>query len=427
MPYPRVVQVSQPRLARARIAVSVLFFTNALTLTTWLPRLAEIQRDVKLSDFEVGIALSAGAAGGVLAGVFAGSLIHRFGSNAIGVITLLLILPVLPFIGLAGGVWALGAVLLVIGALDAVMDAAMNTHSMRIQHGYHELGQRRSILNGFHGFWSLGTVAGGLVGVTTAAIGLSLSWSLLLVAIACGVAVLTTRSWLLPGKDPESYLESEQDDDATAIAQTSPDPSSLGLPSPTNIAASSGALAVFSRPMIWGLGAFIIFAVMVEDIPARWSSIYLTSIDTPAALVGWGFVAFTVAMTAGRFLGDRIVDALGERRWTQIAMAASALALGAALWAGTLWTFLLGCAVTGFGVATLFPAAIRAAAHVPGVRPAVGVATVSWLSRAGFVFAPLGVGAIASGFGVSWGVFIAVIAALTLLPLSFIIKSEMSR
>jgi len=54
-------------LQRARIAVSVLFFTNALTLSAWLPRLAELQSDLSMSDIEVGAALAAGAAGGVAA------------------------------------------------------------------------------------------------------------------------------------------------------------------------------------------------------------------------------------------------------------------------------------------------------------------------------------------------------------------------
>ena len=71
------------------------------------------------------------------------------------------------------------------------------------------------------------------------------------------------------------------------------------------------------QPIIWGLGLFIILAVMIEDIPGRWSSIYLTDIGAPSVTVGWGFVAFTVAMTIGRFTGDRIIDALGERRWTR--------------------------------------------------------------------------------------------------------------
>ena len=410
-------------MQRARIAVSVLFFTNALTLSAWLPRLAELQSDLGMSDIEVGAALAAGAAGGVAAGISAGPLINRWGSNRIAVLTLFALLPVLPFIGLAPGAWMLGFVLLIMGGLDAVMDAAMNSHAMRVQHDMKGIGVNRSILNTFHGFWSLGTVAGGLIGVATAAIDLSIAWTMTFVAVLCGVLVLSARPWLLPGVDPESFLESA--DDPTDGAQ--PDPGSLAAAGPVSATERQAASRVLAQPIIWGLGAFIILAVMIEDIPGRWSSIYLTDIGTPAAYVGWGFVAFTAAMTAGRFLGDRIVDSLGERRWTRIAMTASAVVLGSSLIAQSTWLFLVGCAVTGFGVATLFPAAMRAAAHLPGVKPATGVATLSWLSRAGFVTAPLAVGAIAEGLGVGWGIGVAVLAAIALVPLSAILKWEKTR
>jgi len=407
LPYIRRVIPTTRVIARARVAVSALFFANALTLSAWLPRLAELQADLTMTDFEIGAALAAGAVGGVLAGIFAGPLINRRGSNWVAVIALVALLPVLPLIGLAPGAWIFGIVLLIVGALDAVMDAAMNSHAMRVQHDMHQAGNHRSILNAFHGFWSLGTVAGGMAGVS----------------VLCGALVLATRHWLLPGHDPDTFLASEED----PSRETAPDPGSLTAPGPASADERTAATRVMRQPAIWGLGAFIILAVMIEDIPARWSSIYLTDIGVAAAYVGWGFVAFTAAMTAGRFLGDRIVDALGERRWTRIAMAASSIALGAALVAQSLWLFLIGCAITGFGVATLFPAAMRAAAHLPGIRPATGVATVSWLSRAGFVVAPLAVGAIAEGAGVGWGIGVAVIAALALIPLASMLRSAKSR
>lgn len=403
---------SARELQRARIAVSVLFFVNALTLSAWLPRLAELQRELSLTDFDLGLALAAGAIGGVAAGTLAGPLIGRFGSNTVAVLALVLILPVLPAIGLSSGLWMLAVVLLIIGGLDAVMDAAMNAHAMRVQHGI-----KSSILNTFHGYWSLGTVAGGLIGVSTAAIGLPLAWSLLSVSVLCAGLVLTTRRWLLPGADPDSFLDSPVD-----LDHVNPDPGSFATAAPR----AAVTKRVIARPIIWALGVFIILAVMIEDIPGRWSSIYLADIGTPERFVGWGYVAFTAAMTAGRFLGDRIVDSLGERLWTRIAMSATALVLGGSLVVGTAWAFIIGCAVTGFGVATLFPAAMRAVAHLPGIKPATGVATLSWLSRAGFVAAPLAVGAIADGIGIAWGVGIAALAAVALLPLSAILKSEKS-
>lgn len=401
-------------LFRARIATSALFAANALTLSAWLPRLAEVQQDLALSDVQIGAALSAGAVGGLLAGVWAGPLMNRSSSRAVALVCLVGLIPVLPLLGFADQFALIAIALFFIGALDAVMDAAMNAHSIRIQHL-----SKRSILNGFHGFWSLGTVLGGIVGVASAAVGLSLGWTLTLVAILVALIGLAPSRWLLRGPDPHSYVDDESIDERDIDGLGNADPSSLSMARTTT--------RVVLRPIIWALGAFIILAVMIEDIPARWGSIYLTDIGTPAAMAGWGFVAFTTAMTIGRFTGDRIIDALGERRWVQLSMATTAVVLGAGLLISTAWAFIIASAVTGFGVATLFPAAIRAAGHLPGVRPAVGISMVSWLSRAGFVVAPLAVGAIAEGFGAAWGIGITVIAAAILVPLSTVLRSEKSR
>lgn len=417
VPGPRVRNVSTSSdapesLTRARLATSALFAANALTLSAWLPRLAEVQQNLGLSDVEIGVALSGGAVGGLLAGVWAGPLINRSSSRTVAIVSLIVMAPVLPFLGFAGDFAFVALALFVIGALDAVMDAAMNAHSIRVQHL-----TSRSILNGFHGFWSLGTVLGGVIGVASAALGLSLGWTLTIVAVLVMLIGLLPSRWLLPGADPHSYTDEPEMDERDIEGLGTADPASLSMPTPR----------IVLRPIIWGLGAFIILAVMIEDIPARWGSIYLSDIGTPAAMTGWGFVAFTSAMTVGRFTGDRIIDALGELRWVRISMAITAVVLGAGLLIATPWAFIVAAAVTGFGVATLFPAAIRAAAHLPGVRPAVSISMVSWLSRAGFVVAPLAVGAIAEGFGVTWGIALTVVAAVILVPLSAVLKSGRSR
>jgi fucose permease len=167
------------------------------------------------------------------------------------------------------------------------------------------------------------------------------------------------------------------------------------------------------------LAAFIMAAILVEDVPARWGSVYLTDrMDNPEAWIAVTYVVLTSAMTVGRFTGDRLVERFGEVRWIRWSMAAVAIAMAAALIIGTPLAFVIASAVSGFGVATLFPAAMRAASRLPGVTPATGVALVTWFSRIGFVISPLAVGLIAQGAGIGWGVGIVVVAALAIIPLA---------
>jgi fucose permease len=167
------------------------------------------------------------------------------------------------------------------------------------------------------------------------------------------------------------------------------------------------------------LAAFIMAAILVEDVPARWGSVYLTDrMGNPEAWIAVTYVALTSAMTLGRFTGDRLVERFGEVRWIRWSMTAVALAMAAALIIGTPLAFVIASAVSGFGVATLFPAAMRAASRLPGVTPATGVALVTWFSRVGFVISPLAVGLIAQGAGIAWGVGIVVVAALAIIPIA---------
>lgn len=394
-------------LQRARIAVSVLFIINAVTLSSWLPRLAELQSELALSNAELGLVLAAGASGGLVVGPLSGYLVARSNSARVSIVSFVLMALALPVIGLVRNGWMLAAVLLWLGALDAVMDGAMNAHGLRVQHRY-----GRSVINSFHGYWSLGTVAGAIVGSVSLVVGLSLGWTLALVAVASVAALALTARWLLAGPDPDGHA----DDDALAEAAAAVDPGSVAVGAP-----AGGYGRVLTR-MTALLGVFTLLAVIIEDIPARWSSIYLTDLGAPASLVGLGFTAFTVAMTVGRFTGDALVNRFTEATVVRVSMALAGSALGLALLVGTSWAYIAACVVIGLGVATLFPAAMHAATRIPGVRPAMGVATVGWIARGGFVVAPIAVGAIAERFGLAWGLTVPIVAAAILIPLSTILR-----
>ena len=415
IPPPRVALVPTTPLQRARIAVSVLFVINAVTLSSWLPRLAELQSNLALDNAQLGLVLAAGAAGGLIIGPLSGYLVARSNSARVSVVSFVLMALALPAIGLVRNGWMLAVVLLWLGALDAVMDGAMNAHGLRVQHRY-----GRSVINSFHGYWSLGTVAGAVVGSVSLVVGFPLGWTLTLVAAASAAALAATARWLLAGPDPDEH---SADDDALAEATSTADPGSVAVGSAVQRSRrpAEGYGRVLTR-MTALLGVFTLLAVIIEDIPARWSSIYLTDLGAPASMVGLGFTAFTVAMTVGRFTGDALVNRFSEATVVRVSMALAGSTLGVALLVGTTWAYIGACVVIGLAVATLFPAAMHAATRIPGVRPAMGVATVGWIARGGFVVAPIAVGAIAERFGLAWGLTVPIVAAAALIPLSTILR-----
>ena len=376
--------IDETAVARARTAVSVLFVVNALGQAIWAARLIDIQRSLGVNALELGSTLAAYSVGGIIVGPLAGVLVHRWGSARVTIVSGVAYMATIPFVGFATTSVVLAGVFLLGGAVDATMDSAMNAHALRVQKRY-----SRSIINAFHGFWSVGTVIGGVVGAVTGALAISLGWTLTAASIASIVAIFVVAKQLLPGDDPHSHV---------------PDQTSGGRRQ------VSGVLLL--------LGLFTLLAVVIEVAPPSWSSVYLTGIGAPAFLVGAGFVAFTAAQTTGRFVADRLVDAFGEPAVIRTGMAASAVALGAALLTANPWAFIAASFIVGFAVAPLFPSAMRAAAHIPGVRPAMGVATVGWMARGGFGFAPIIVGAVINAHGVGWGMAMPILAAVALIPLA---------
>lgn len=398
-------------LKRARLVTIFLFFFNGIALSAITPRLAELQDQLSMSDLALGVVLSAGAAGGLFFGPFAAMGMRKFGSGQFSMIALVLMLPLLPLVGLAPSIFILGIVIFAIGAVDSVLDAAQNAHGLQVQRFY-----KRSIINNMHAFWALGTVTGALIGAITLALDFSLTWSLFFVSIIGLLGALATFRWLLPKSLTSTNNQAELAEEIHADHLTAIDPGSV---------APAGRITRFHiGSMLTAIGLLTLLAVIVEDVPQRWSSIYLTDLGVDGAQVGLGVVAFTIALTVGRFIGDRFVNRFGERRVAQISMGITAVALTAALVAGNFYAYIGACVVVGLGIATLFPAAMHAATFVKGTNPETAITVVSWISRAGFVFAPFMVGLIADKVGITWGISIAVLAAMLLIPLSQVLRSK---
>jgi len=356
-------------LRRARLAVTACFFLNAVFYANVVPRLPDIKADLGLSNASLGAALAAMPLGALLAALSSAALIRRFTSARVASWGLVLLGVVLFGIALAPNWPALAGVLLIAGALDAVIDVAQNAHGLRVQRLY-----RRSILNGFHAYWSIGAVCGGLLGSAAAGLDVPLPLHLGASAVVFGLVAAAAYPLMLPGDDH---------------ADRDPEPERA-----TGSAARAGR-----RTAVLAMAALALLGVcgaVVEDVGASWSALYLRSeLVAGAAAAGLGFVALQSAMTVGRLTGDRIVDRFGQRRVARVGGAVIAVGMGLALAVPSVATTLIGFALAGLGVATLIPAVYHAADELPGLRRGTGLAVINWLLRIGFLLSPPVIGLLA--------------------------------
>ncbi|MEV4708294.1 MFS transporter [Actinoplanes sp. NPDC049316] len=378
---------------RARVAVAAVFLTNGALFANLVPRYPEVKETLGLSNALLGTALAAAPLGALTGGLFAGAVIRLIRSARAGAWGIPLIAAGFLLVAVAPSWWALAAVLFVAGAADAIVDVAQNAHGLRVQRLY-----GRSIVNSFHGVWSIGAVLGGLMGSAAAGLRIPLVIHLVVAGVLFSTVALLAYRFLLPGPD-----DTERE------------------PAPATRRAFTSA-AVW---MLAALGGLALFGALVEDAGASWGALFLTEdLSAPAATAGLAFVALQVAMTVGRLLGDRAVDRFGQRTVTRTGGAVAAAGMGFALAFPSVGTALAGFALAGLGTATLVPAAMHTADELPGLPPGAGLTIVSWVLRVGFLASPPLVGLVADHSSLRVGLLSVVIAGVGTLILGRVLLNR---
>ncbi len=357
----------------ARLAVMAVFFLNGAALGGWFPRIPEVQRDLRLSDGALGLALLGTAVGALVAQPATGWLIARWGSRRVTAVAALALCAALPLPPLATTLPRLLVALSALGAANGVLDVAMNVQAVAVERRY-----ARPIMASFHGLFSLGGLAGAALAGLVAGRGVAPEPHLLTAAIVLAVVALVARRWLVP-------VDGE-------------------------VGAAGPAFARPSRALA-GLG-IVAFCVLVgEGAVADWSAVYLrTTLGTSAGYAAAGYAVFSLTMAAGRLTGDRLTARLGPVAIVRSGGALVALGLGLALLAGRPLAGLVGFACVGAGLACAFPLVLSAAGRAPGQSPGAAIAAVAAAGYTGFLAGPPVIGFVAELFGLRVG--LAVVALL---------------
>ena len=377
----------------ARIGVAVLFLTNGALFANLLPRYPAIKADLGLTNTEFGLAVACFPLGALIAGLAAGALIRRFRSSRVAVAGTILTSAGVLLAGLSP-TWALLAgALFLAGTMDAVTDVAQNSHGLRVQRRY-----GRSIINSFHAIWSMGAVAGGLMGAAAAGLGVPVGVHLSISAVLFSAMSLVAYRFLLPGAEP-----------------TEADPAAEPLGA-TRSARDSRAVRLAA------LAALVLIAAsgsVVEDAGSSWAALYLAgSLGAAPGVAALGFIALVGMQFVGRMVGDGLVDRFGERAVARVGGLLAALGMSVALIFPSVWLTIVGFGLAGLGVATLVPAAMHQADRLPGLRPGTGLAVVSWLMRIGFLLTPPIVGGIADATSLRVGLLVVPMAGIAVVLLA---------
>ena len=369
-------------MGAARFAISAHFLVMGLTGGVWMARVPAAKSQVHLSDGTLGVALLAVPVGLVLGAALAERLVDRAGSRVLCRICGVGSCVALVTPGLAHTLPELMAGLFVIGVVSGTLDVAQNAQGVRVEAAY-----ARPVMTSMHAFYSLGAILGSLAGGGLAWAGVALFPSLAAVGVAGALIDGTAGRWLLPGKPGQGTSE-------VSLGESSP------VPSATPPTEDSPDARRRVRRLVLALAVLGVCGLVGEGAAGDWSAVYLKdNLGTSAGLAALGFSAFSVTMTLGRGVGDRLIRRFGVvsviRAGGLIATAGLALALATPVAA----VAIAGFTAFGAGLSIVVPQVFAAGGRADPFRPGSGLAKVVGLGYAGMAAGPAIIGLVANNIG----------------------------
>ena len=336
--------------ARATRAVYAVFILSGFAFASWASRIPSIRDALQLSPGSLGLVLLAIAAGSVLSMPFAGLVVRRIGTaRTVGTMSLVAAAG-LATVGLGYQVGVIPVVigLFALGVGNGTWDVAMNVEGSAVERA---LG--KAIMPRFHAGFSVGTVAGALLGAAMVAAGAPASMHLLAVAaVVAVVGPIAVRDFL---PDPR--------EDTGGGARRSP-------------------LAAWTEPRTLLIGLFVFAAAFTEGTGNDWLAVAtIDGYGVSAALGTLTFALFLSAMTVGRWFGPGLIDRHGRVAIVRLFGLLALLGLAMIIWSPDFAIAMAGAVLWGLGAALGFPVGMSAA----GDEPEHAAARVSVVATIGYV------------------------------------------
>jgi len=374
---------------RARTAVASVFILSGLAIASWFARIPQVRDQLELTPGQLGQVLLIGAIGAVASLPLAGLVVGRFGTARTAAAGGLAASVGLALVAYGAGplespaVVAVGLVALGYGM--GTWDVAMNVEGAAVER---RLG--RSLMPRLHAGFSLGTVAGAVLGALADAAGLPVAVHLGLVAIATAAVTLAAIRFFLP---------------SPGHTPTRPE---AAVPAPRAGGGRSRLRMAWREPRTLLIGVLLLASALSEGVASDWLAVGLVDgFGASNALGAIGYAVFVAAMTLGRIWGTTALDRWGRVRSLR---ASGALVLAGVLlvvFGGWLPVAVVGAAIWGVGAALGFPVGMSAAADDPA-HSAVRVSVVSSIGYTAFLAGPPLLG----WLGDSWGTHQALLVVL---------------
>ena len=368
------------------MATRLLFFIMAFFVGLWTIRIPTIKDQINTDYFGIGLVMATFAIGSIIAMIFANNVIKMSSTRTVllytSILQAVLWLPT-PFISSLQTFMVLS---FIFGLCYGSFEISCNLYASNL-----EKREKKSMMSGFHAFWSLGVLAGSIV------TSLFLEWNIsFLNNVIVYVIILLPFNIFIVFKlhvDKTENTENKQN--------------------------------IF---FIWPLLIFILALIsmvnaLTEGSVDAWGALYMRDfIQVDGFLIGLATVSFNICMVIGRLSGDWIRDKIGVYNFLTLLFLTSIISLFILYTFDTILAALCGFALLGIGTSAIIPIAYSLAGKTEGIDSGAAIAIVSIAVYGTFMGAPATLGIVANNYGVNSIFFPILIIFLFMLPIIFASK-----
>lgn len=237
------------------------------------------------------------------------------------------------------------------GISTGMLDVAMNAQAVMVEQ-QHE----KPIMTSFHALFSIGMMLGALSGAAFVKISSNLFFHLSTVVVLGLLGMAWSRYHLILDKPTEAH---------------------------------EGPAFRLPNAAMLSIGGIAFCCMLGEGSMADWSTNYMEKVVMADRVTApLGLSAFAMAMTLGRVFGDKARLKFGDRKLLIVSGVIATIGLGVTLTFPYVPTSIAGFFIVGFGLSAIVPIAYSIAGNTKDLPPGVGLAMVTTVGYAGFLFGP---------------------------------------
>jgi MFS family permease len=362
-----------------RFFLSLFFFMSGLSFSTWASRIPTIKTAFGFNEAELGSLLLALPIGSLLGLPLSGWLVSKYNSRVPLTVGYGLNAFSLALIGFSYNTFSLVVAVVLFAFTTRIFNISVNTQAITLQKRFD-----KKIMGSFHGYWSMGGIAGILLSTLLLELNVSIQHHFIAVAIVMLLITLYSYQFLLHGDK-----------------------------------AKTGNKLILSKPdpYIFYLGSVVFLCAICEGGMFDWSGIYFQEI-IKVEIFTYGYLIFMTFMATSRFLSDIIISRFGMPKTYIMSAVFIISGIGLATIFPYFWPAMIGFSLVGFGTAAIIPMSYALAGASKKYSAGMAISIIATYSITGMLLGPPLIGYLAHAFNLRVSFIIFALCGALLIPIT---------